>query len=85
MLAYSIMALEAAAFMLLNLYTVGSIPWTGDQPVTRPLPTHRTAETQNKRRQTSMRQVGFELTTPVFERAKTDHALGRAAIAIGHH
>jgi hypothetical protein len=24
-------------------------PWTGDQPVARPLPTHRTTQTQNKR------------------------------------
>jgi hypothetical protein len=30
------------------LYRVGSTPWTGDQPVARPLPTHRTAQTQNK-------------------------------------
>jgi hypothetical protein len=27
----------------------GRIPWTGDQPVARPLPTHRTTEPQNKR------------------------------------
>jgi hypothetical protein len=31
---------------------------------------HRTAQTQNKRTQTSMRRVGFEPTIPVFERAK---------------
>jgi hypothetical protein len=31
-----------------------------------------------------MPQVGFELTIPVFERAKTGHALGRAATVIGH-
>jgi hypothetical protein len=31
----------------LNLYTVGRSPWTGDQPVGRPLPTHRTTQTQN--------------------------------------
>jgi hypothetical protein len=30
----------------------------GDQPVGRPLPAHRTAQTQNKRTQTSMPQVG---------------------------
>jgi hypothetical protein len=27
----------------------GRTPWTGDQPVARPLPTHRTTLTQNKR------------------------------------
>jgi hypothetical protein len=32
------------------LYTVGRTPWTEDQPATRPLPTHRTTQTQNKRR-----------------------------------
>jgi exosome complex RNA-binding protein Csl4 len=30
-----------------------------------------------------MPQVGFELTIPVFVRAKTVHALNRAAIVIG--
>jgi hypothetical protein len=28
-------------FSFLILYTVGRTPWTGDQPVARPLPTHR--------------------------------------------
>jgi hypothetical protein len=28
-------------FSFLILYTVGRSPWTGDQPVARPLPTHR--------------------------------------------
>jgi hypothetical protein len=32
----------------LDLYTVGRTPWTGDQAVWRPLPTHRTTQTQNK-------------------------------------
>jgi hypothetical protein len=36
-------------FSFLILYTVGRIPCTGDQAVARPLPTHRTAQTQNKR------------------------------------
>jgi hypothetical protein len=53
------------------------------QPVARPLPAHRTAQTQNKSTQTYMRQVGFELTIPVSERAKTVRALDRAAIVIG--
>jgi hypothetical protein len=33
--------------------------------------------------QTSMPLVGFEPTIPVFERAKTVHALDRAGTAIG--
>jgi hypothetical protein len=28
-------------FQFLNLYTVGRTPWMGDQPVPRPLPTHK--------------------------------------------
>jgi hypothetical protein len=35
-------------FTFLILYTVGRTPQTGDQPVIRPLPTHRTTQTQNK-------------------------------------
>jgi hypothetical protein len=62
----------------LILYTVGRIPWTGDQLVARPLPT------QNKRTQTSMPRVGFEPTIPVFKRAKTVHALDCAATVIGY-
>jgi hypothetical protein len=38
---------------------------------------------QNKRRQTSMPRVGFELMIPLFERAKTVHTLDRAATVIG--
>jgi hypothetical protein len=38
--------------------------------------------TQNKRTQTPMPLVGFEPTIPVFERAKTVHALERAATVI---
>jgi hypothetical protein len=33
-------------FSFLILYTIGRTPWTGDQPVARPLPTHRTTQTQ---------------------------------------
>jgi hypothetical protein len=49
-------------------------PWTVDKPVARPLPTHRTAQTQNKRTKTSKPWVGLEPTTSVFEWAKTVHA-----------
>jgi hypothetical protein len=40
-------------FQFLNLYTVGRTPWTGDEPVARPLPTHRKTQTLNKRTLTS--------------------------------
>jgi hypothetical protein len=32
-------------FSFLILITVDRTPWTGDQPITRPLPTHRTTQT----------------------------------------
>jgi hypothetical protein len=70
-------------FKFLDFYTVGRTPWTGDQPVVRPLPKHGAAQTQYKRTQTSMPQVGFESTIPVLERAKTVHASDRAANVIG--
>jgi hypothetical protein len=72
-----------AVFSVFYVYTVGRAPWTRDQPVARPLPTHRTTQTQKIRTQTSMPQVGLEPTIPAFERAKTVHASDRAAIVIG--
>jgi hypothetical protein len=82
MKAYSIMILQPFVgplllFQFLNLYTVGNIPWTGDQPVARPLPT------QNKRTHTTMPSVRFEPTISVFEQAKTVHTSDRADTVIG--
>jgi hypothetical protein len=65
-------------FNFLILSTVGWLPWTGDQPVARPLPRHRTTQTQK-----SMPRVGSEPTIPVFQRAKTVHALDHTATLIG--
>jgi hypothetical protein len=84
----SSMALEPFAgpgsfFGFLILYRVGRTPWTRDQPVWRPLPTHRTAQTQNKRTQTSMPWVEFEPSTSVFERTKRVHSLDCAATLTG--
>jgi hypothetical protein len=67
----------------LILYRVGRTPWTGDQPVARPLPIHRTRQTQNKHTPTSMPLVGLEPTISALERAKTVHALNCAATVIG--
>jgi hypothetical protein len=51
------------------------------QPVTRPLPAHRTTQTQ-----TSMTREGFEPTIAGLYRTKTVHALhlDRAATVIGY-
>jgi hypothetical protein len=70
-------------FSFLNYTQSAGLLGRGDQPVARPLPIHRTTQTQNKRTQTSMRRVGLEPTTPVFERAKTVHALVCSATVIG--
>jgi hypothetical protein len=70
-------------FSFLILYTVGRTPWRGDQPVARPLRTHRTTQTQYKRTQTSMPWVGFEHNIPAFGWAKTVHALESAPTVIG--
>jgi hypothetical protein len=58
-------------FQLINLYTFGRTPWTGDGPVTGPLPKHSGKQTQNKSTQTFLPRVGFEPTIPVFKRVKT--------------
>jgi hypothetical protein len=61
------------------IFTDSRASWTSDQLVARPLPKHRTTQTQNKRTQTSMPRVGFEPTIPASERANTVHILDRAA------
>jgi hypothetical protein len=48
-----------------------------------PLPTHRTASTQNKSTQTPKPRVRFEPMNPVFEHAKT--GLDGAATVIGYN
>jgi hypothetical protein len=59
-------------------FTDGRTPWASNQLVARPLPKYRTTEKQNKHtHETSMTCVGFELTIPASERAKTVHALDR--------
>jgi hypothetical protein len=54
-----------------------------DQPVARPLPANRTTQTQNKRAHTSMPQVGFGPTIPVFEQATIVHTLDKTVTMIG--
>jgi hypothetical protein len=56
-----------------------------DQPIARPLPTHRTTQTNNKRTQTSMPCEEMEPTIPAFERVKEVHALDRVATVIGEN
>jgi hypothetical protein len=71
-------------FSFLIFYAVCRTPWTAYQQVARPLPTHTGQRKQNKRTQTSVPHVGLEPTIPVFKRAKTVHALDRAATVIAN-
>jgi hypothetical protein len=71
------------SFIIFFFYTDGRTPWTRDQPVARPLNTHRTTQTQNKHTQTFMPWVGFALTIPELQRVKTVPALDRAVTVIG--
>jgi hypothetical protein len=59
------------------LQTVCRTPLTGDHHVAGPLPA------ENKRRETTTHRTRFENTIPVFERAKTFHALHRTVTVIG--
>jgi hypothetical protein len=70
-------------FQFLNLFTqfVRLLVWGIRPSQGRYL--HTEQHTQNKRTQTSMPEVGFEPTTPVFERAKTVHASDGGATVIG--
>jgi hypothetical protein len=83
-LLYSPLGPWPLLFQFYDHFTDGRTPWTSDQLVARPLPKHRTTQTQNKHiHKTSMFCVGFEPTIPAFEWAKTVHALGCSATVTG--
>jgi hypothetical protein len=81
---YSLFVAIWPLFQFLILYTVGRTPWRVISP-SQGRYVHMTTQTQNKSTQTSMPRVRFEPTSPVFELAKTVHALDRAATVIGEH
>jgi hypothetical protein len=55
----------------------------GDKPVARPIPTHKTTKTHNKRTQISIHRVGLEPMTPALQRAKTVNTSDSLATVIG--
>jgi hypothetical protein len=65
----------------LIMYTIARTHWVGDQLAVRPLPTQDNANTEWTQTNIMLR-VGFEPTTPVFERAKTFHAVDPAAAVL---
>jgi hypothetical protein len=74
---------DLSRFFSFFIYTLGRTIWTRDQPVARPLPTHRTTQKQNKCTQTFMPRVVVDPTIPVFKQAKTVHTLDRVPTVVG--
>jgi hypothetical protein len=75
-------ALPLLQFRIL-CYKDGRTPWTSDQPVARPLPKHRTTQTQNKRIHRHPCIEWVWIHNPSVG-ANEDHALDRAATVIGN-
>jgi hypothetical protein len=63
-------------------YTDGRTPWTSDQPIARPLPTHRTIQTQNKCTHGHLR---LEWDSNSLKLEKTVHPCDCVATMIGHN
>jgi hypothetical protein len=81
--ASTVLLLISTAFQFLDLLHSRQDSLDGGSAHRKAVPCiHRTAQTQNKRTQTSMPQVEFEPTIALFERTKTFHALDGAATVI---
>jgi hypothetical protein len=75
-----------AAFLFPDLFTIGRTPWTCDQPVAKPLPKHRTAQTQNKHIYYTLNinaQGGIQTRNHGLRAIETVHAWDRSATATG--
>jgi hypothetical protein len=72
----------ARSISFVILYTADRTSWTGNQSHAKPLPTHRTTQTQNKHADIHA-SSGMKLITPVFERTKTIQASDKAATVVG--
>jgi hypothetical protein len=83
LLLYSLLLGLDHYFSFLILHTVDYLH--GDEPIAKALPIHKNTHTHriNTHIHTSMPLVGFEPTTPVFERERTVHALVGAGTVIG--
>jgi hypothetical protein len=77
---YSPLLGPSGIFSFVIIYTISRSPWTVNQPVTEPLPTHMTAQ----RRINTHRHPCVEWDSNARpQRSKTVHALGRADAVIG--
>jgi hypothetical protein len=80
---YSPLSVLGHFFSFLILYTFGRTPWTGDQHVSRPLPTHRKHKRRINARNTDIHAFsGIRTHDPSVRVRETVHALGRAVTAI---
>jgi hypothetical protein len=71
-------------FQFLNLSTVGRTPWSSEKTVARQLLAHTHTTTNTEWKQTDINaSSGIRTYDPVFKRAKTVHALHRAATVNG--
>jgi hypothetical protein len=68
-----------AAFQFPDLFTISKTPWRSDQLLARPLPKHRTAQTQNKRIHTPNIHVDYGIRN----HDHSVHALDRSATVTG--
>jgi hypothetical protein len=72
-------ALASSSVFLIFFYTDDRTPWTSDQPVARPLPTHRTTQTQNKRTHTHTPNIhalsGIRTHDPSFRASEDSSCL----------
>jgi hypothetical protein len=73
--------------VLWSFFTDDRTPWTSDQLIARPLPKHRTTQTQNKHIHTPNIHAlsGIRTHDPSVERAKTVHALAHSATGTGKY
>jgi len=62
----------------------GRTPWTGDQPISRPLPTQDSI-TQEIADIRSWPRTGFEVMVTVFKQPKTIRVLDCSATVISHY
>jgi hypothetical protein len=77
---------QTSDFQFYDHFTDCRSPWTSDQFVARPLPKHRTTQTQNKHIHVPNIHAfcRFEPTIPASKRAKTVHASDPSATVTGH-
>jgi hypothetical protein len=76
------MILQRSCLRYLILFAARRTPWMGDQPVAKPLLTHRTIQTTNKLTQITATQVGCDPKTLVFERLNIVNVLDTATSVV---